>query len=191
MRFFPSPPLGRRENASIAHSHCWAERKAGITARAFSHIPHPSPPPKPLKPLAPASPHPSRGTFSRAPIFHALTTAAILAVFRIGYTGRRSGEAGPARLVEGETQNLVIRVRGKWSSSGDTGEAGKPGPAAPFPMPETSAPGVPVRHTEWPTDWFCRVSMSTTYVGKPAAENRSSGRGRRTGVAGTNSRTGR
>ena len=118
-----------------------------------------------MKSLAPASPHPPRRTFSRAPIFHAPTTAAILAVFRIGYTGRRSGEAGPARVVEGETQNLVIRVCGKWSSSGDTGEAGKPGPAASFPMPETSAPGVPVRHTEWPDGLVRRVSMSTTLWG--------------------------
>ena len=75
--------------------------------------------------------------------------APTILAFRIGYTGRRSGEAEPARMAEGETQNLVIRVRGKWFSSGDTGEATGQRPPLSLSMPETSAPGVPVRHTEW------------------------------------------
>ncbi len=41
--------------------------------------------------------------------------------FRRGYAGRRASETGPARVGRVETQNLIIRVRGKWFPSGDTG----------------------------------------------------------------------
>ena len=57
----------------------------------------------------------------------------------------------------GKTQNLILRVRGKWSPSGDTGEAGWFRTGQPASDARKSAPGVPVRHTWWPKGWFRRT----------------------------------
>lgn len=59
---------------------------------------------------------------------------------------------------EGETQNLIIRVRGKWSPSGDTGEADKVWTGLPASDARKSAPDVPVRHTGWLNGRFCRAA---------------------------------
>ena len=67
--------------------------------------------------------------------------------------------------LEGKTRNLMHRVRGKWSPSGDPGEAAGIGPVLPF-HPINSA-GVPVWHI---TGWSrARVTSGAERPGLPEA----------------------
>jgi len=127
---------------------------------------------------------------------------------RIHRKAFRRGGAGAG--VEGKTQSLNLRVRGKWSPSGDTGrgDGQRTGPSSLDAR--KSAPGVPVRHTGWPNGWFRRTFLSvrvkrmvrrrrhgslaiTRFARGPCGQTNTvrEGQGRGTEVADKNRRTGR
>ena len=90
-----------------------------------------------------------------APSLHAYNSPVPHRIHRKAF---RRGGAGAG--VEGKTQSLIVRVRGKWSPSGDTGrgDGQRTGPSSLDAR--KSAPGVPVRHTGWPNGWFRRTFLS-------------------------------
>ena len=82
---------------------------------------------------------------------------------RIHRKALRRGGVGAG--LEGKTRNLMHRVRGKWSPSGDPGEAAGVGPVLPF-HPINSA-GVPVWHIK---GWSrARVTSGAERPGLPEA----------------------
>ncbi|MBP1845045.1 hypothetical protein J2046_003314 [Rhizobium petrolearium] len=138
---------------------------------------------------------------------------------RIHRKAFRRGGAGAGG--EGRTRNLIVRVRGKWSPSGDTGEAKRLRTGRLLPMPEQRAgrgkhvppcrakgtcstqrakacfprsliAGGVGRHTWWPDGWFRRIfQKSAERVGNRRQKTVRKGQGRGTGVADKNRRTGR
>ena len=97
------------------------------------------------------------------------------------------GGAGAGR--EGETRNLVVRVRRKWSPSGDMGRGEGKRTGLRLLMLEERAGRACAIHTWWP-DWmvspdFMSAETSGSRRQKPSGRDR-----RETAVAGKNWRTG-
>jgi len=108
--------------------------------------------------------------------------------FRIRWQACQSGGAGAGH--EGETQNLIVRVRGKWFPSGDTGEAERLRNDPFASDARKSAPGVPVRHTEWLNGVVSPGSLRPIVSEARRSKTLPNDQGRETAVAGINRRTG-